>query len=110
LGYPYSSYEEKLIDLPQFDGYHQYPVDKHSIESLKSLERVKEPLLVDIYNSLSKDEKTLLKVVTLLHDAGKGRKKDHHIVGVSLFRVFASKIGIKDNLIQKARILFYTIH
>ncbi len=31
---------KKVIDLPQFDGYHRYSVDKHSIETLKALEGI----------------------------------------------------------------------
>ncbi len=90
----------KVVNLPQFDGYHKYSVDIHSLECIWHLENISDPDLEEKYNSLSKKEKHLLKVVTLLHDAGKGRKKPHANVSVSLFRIFAQKIGLKEKYIK----------
>ncbi len=90
----------KVINLPQFDGYHKYSVDIHSLKCLRHLENIKEKKLHDIYNGLTKNQKHLLKLVTLLHDAGKGRKKPHALVGASLFRIFAEKIGLKEEDIK----------
>ena len=42
-------------------------------------------------------------MVTFLHDAGKGRKRDHHIVGASLFKIFAQKLHMKPELVQYRR-------
>ena len=91
---------KKVVDLPQFDGYHHYSVDMHSLKCLSFLENIEDPLLLTCYEGLEKKEKHLLKIVTFLHDAGKGRKKDHSLVGVSLFRLFAAKIGIDQALIN----------
>ena len=91
---------KKVVDLPQFDGYHHYSVDMHSLKCLYFLENIEEPLLLSCYTSLGTQEKHLLKIVTFLHDAGKGRKKDHSLVGVSLFRLFAAKITMDKALID----------
>jgi len=91
---------KKVVDLPQFDGYHHYSVDMHSLKCLSFLENIEDPLLLTCYEGLEKKEKHLLKIVTFLHDAGKGRKKDHSLVGVSLFRLFAEKIGMDQALIN----------
>ncbi len=91
---------KKVIDLPQFDGYHQYAVDIHLLRCVYHLEHIEEPLIKELYEGLDKDEKAMLKLVTFLHDAGKGRKRDHHYVGVSLFRIFAQKLGMKTELIE----------
>ena len=91
---------KKVVDLPQFDGYHYYSVDMHSLKCLSFLENIEDPLLLTCYEGLEKKEKHLLKIVTFLHDAGKGRKKDHSLVGVSLFRLFAAKIGMDQALIN----------
>ena len=91
---------KKVVDLPQFDGYHQYAVDIHSIRSVYYLEHIEDELIESLYAGLSKDEKAMLKLVTFLHDAGKGRKKDHHLVGASLFKIFAHKLGIKSELVE----------
>ncbi|MFT7824323.1 MAG: HD domain-containing protein [Sulfurimonas sp.] len=102
---------KRVVDLPQFDGYHTYAVDIHSLQSVKHLESIKEPFIRSLLEALNEEEKAMLKLVTLLHDAGKGRKRDHHIVGASLFRVFASKLGMKHELIERGEtlILYHTL-
>ncbi len=90
---------KKVVDLPQFDGYHHFSVDMHSLKCLSFLEHIDDELLQTLYANLTKKEKHLLKIVTFLHDAGKGRKKEHALVGVSLFKLFATKIGLDKELI-----------
>ncbi len=91
---------KKVINLPQFDGYHKYSVGIHSMKVLYHLENIEDEFLSRLYNSLKKDEKAILKIVALLHDCGKGRERDHAIVGASLFKDFARLIGVKENLIE----------
>lgn len=87
---------KKVLHLPQFDGYHHYPVDLHSIECVKALESIEEPFIAGLYTSLPLQERTLLKVITLLHDAGKGRKQDHSDVGAKLVVSFTKKLGFSE--------------
>ncbi len=96
---------KKVVDLPQFDGYHHYSVDMHSLKCLSFLESIEDPLLQTLYRDLSKKEKHLLKIVIFLHDAGKGRKKEHALVGVSLFRLFAANIGLDKELVSMGIVL-----
>ncbi len=91
---------KKVISLPQFDGYHNYSVDIHSLKSLEHLENIEDENLKEIYNNLSQREKVLIKCATFLHDSGKGRKMDHHEVGARLFKVFAPKIGLNEEETQ----------
>jgi [protein-PII] uridylyltransferase len=91
---------KKVTDLPQFDGYHQYPVDLHSIKSVWHLENIKDDFIRSLFDALDNDHKALLKLVTLLHDTGKGRSKDHSETGVLLFRSYASKLGFDEMLIK----------
>lgn len=102
---------KRIVDLPQFDGYHTYAVDIHSLQCIKHLEDIQIPFIQSLYESLDEDEKAMLKLVTLLHDAGKGRKRDHHNVGASLFKVFASKLKMKSELIDMGEtlILYHTL-
>jgi [protein-PII] uridylyltransferase len=92
----------KVLHLPQFDGYHQYPVDIHSIECIKALENIEEPFIKQLFDELSEDEKLLVKIVTLFHDTGKGRKQDHSEVGAKLIVPFATKLKLKTELIDRA--------
>ena len=88
---------KKVLHLPQFDGYHHFPVDLHSIECVKALENIKEPFIEALYNDLSLKERTLLKIATLLHDTGKGRKQDHSEVGVKLIVPFVKQLGFDSS-------------
>jgi len=101
----------KVLNLPQFDGYHQYAVDIHSMKSVYHLEHIEDPFILDLFETLNNDEKAMLKLVTFLHDAGKGRKRDHHFVGASLFKVFANKLHIDPELIKMGEtlILYHTL-
>jgi [protein-PII] uridylyltransferase len=90
----------KVSNLPQFDGYHKYSVDIHSLQCLWFLENINDEELRNKFDALNPDERQLLKIVGLLHDAGKGRKKPHALVGASLFRIFAQKLGLKESCIQ----------
>ncbi|MCW8822117.1 MAG: HD domain-containing protein [Sulfurovum sp.] len=102
---------KKVIDLPQFDGYHQFAVDIHSIRCVYHLEHIENIFIQKLFDALDDEEKMMLKVVTFLHDAGKGRKRDHHYVGVSLFKIFAEKIHIKPEYIKQGEtlILYHTL-
>lgn len=95
----------KVLHLPQFDGYHTYPVDIHSIKCIQALENIKEPFIQNICDELSKDEKLLLKITVLFHDTGKGRKQDHSEVGAKLIVPFAKHLKLNESLIERAVIL-----
>ncbi|MEJ2528399.1 MAG: nucleotidyltransferase, partial [Sulfurovaceae bacterium] len=46
---------KKVTDLPQFDGYHQYPVDLHSIKSIWHLENIKDDFIRSLFDALDSD-------------------------------------------------------
>lgn len=96
---------KKVIDLPQFDGYHHYAVDIHSINALYYLEHIKENNIKSLFEALNNDEKALLKLVILLHDTGKGRQKDHSTIGALLFKSFAQKLDFQENMIKLGELL-----
>lgn len=102
---------KKVIDLPQFDGYHQFAVDMHSIRCMYHLEHIKDPFIKALFEVLNDEEKVMLKIVTFLHDAGKGRERDHHLVGASLFKVFAEKLNLAPEHIAMGEtlILYHTL-
>jgi len=102
---------KKVIDLPQFDGYHQFAVDIHSIRCVYHLEHIENLFIKKLFDALNDEERMMLKAVTFLHDAGKGRKRDHHQVGVSLFKIFAKKIHIKPEYVKQGEtlILYHTL-
>ncbi len=95
----------KVMHLPQFDGYHTYPVDIHSIKCIEALENITDKFIQTLYNELNEDEKLLLKFVVLFHDTGKGRKQDHSEVGAKLIAPFLKHLKLKEPLIERAIVL-----
>lgn len=92
----------KVMHMPQFDGYHTYPVDIHSIKCVEALENIQEPFIKNLYENLNSEEQLLLKVVVLFHDTGKGRKQNHCEVGAKLVTQFAKHIKLSSELIARA--------
>ncbi len=100
---------EHIINLPQFDGYHQYAVDIHTLKAIEHLENITDVTLQAIYNTLKEEERVLIKLLVLFHDAGKGREEEHAIVSVKLFDSFAPKLGISEEHLRigKSIILYH---
>lgn len=96
---------KKIIDQPQFDGYHKHPVDLHSIKTLYHIENIKDQFVENMYQRQNNTNKFIVKLAALFHDCGKGRGKDHHIVGQNLFRKFAKSLDIEEDQIQKVSTL-----
>ncbi len=96
---------KKALFLPQFDGYHHYPVGLHSLQCIKAYESIDVPEIKTLYNDLSHRDRTMLKIVVLFHDLGKGRKQDHSEVGVKLVRPMMSKMGFDAQITDDAALL-----
>jgi len=90
----------KVINLPQFDGYHRFSVHAHLLHSLYALEHIKDRFIQNLYEELTAKERELLKLVTFLHDAGKGRKRDHSSIGATLFKVYAGQLKLESQMIE----------
>ncbi|MCK5855611.1 MAG: HD domain-containing protein, partial [Sulfurovaceae bacterium] len=91
---------KQVINLPQFDGYHQYSVGIHLVKAIYHIENLTDPLLLNIYNELKEKERALLKLAILLHDSGKGRKEAHAQVGMRLFKAFAEELNLPKEQIK----------
>jgi len=97
----------KVLHLPQFDGYHHYPVDIHSIKSVEALENIQEHFIQTLHEELNEEERLTLKIVTLFHDTGKGRKQDHSEVGAKLIEsFFTMNVLFKRNITHKYMMLY----
>ncbi|MCF8111279.1 MAG: [protein-PII] uridylyltransferase [Desulfobacteraceae bacterium] len=72
-----------IVDRIQFDAYHLYPVDRHSLRTVYFIKSFGDnppegvdPLCIKIYNGLKR--KHLLLLAALLHDIGKSRADGKH--------------------------------
>jgi len=66
----------------QFDGYHLYPIDRHSLRTVRLIKSFADPggdfpLLGDLYRELGRQKQVLLWAA-LLHDIGKGKAGGGH--------------------------------
>ena len=91
---------KKMKNLPQFDGYHELPVDVHSIRTLKHLENIKDEFVKKLFDNMKASDKAIVRISTFFHDVGKGRSTDHHVVGEKLFRNMAKSLGFRSDHTQ----------
>ncbi len=110
LGYTIP-YMKKVVNLPQFDGYHRYAVGIHSVKCVEALENIQDKQIALLFENLTAREKLFIKVVTLIHDAGKGRKREHSFVGTLLFKGFAKRLNFskEEQRVGKNLILYHTL-
>ncbi|MGH7256067.1 MAG: HD domain-containing protein, partial [Nitrospirales bacterium] len=93
--------------LMQFNQYHKYTVDEHSLLAVGKAEALAtEPgLLGQVYNEIRR--KDLLHLAVLLHDMGKGREEDHSEVGKAIAEETAARLGLDE---QETHTLALLVH
>ncbi|WP_322802982.1 bifunctional uridylyltransferase/uridylyl-removing protein GlnD [Vibrio alfacsensis] len=76
----------QIVGQMQFDLFHVYTVDEHSVRLLKHINTFsyaenhnKHPICCEIYPRIQKKE--LLILAAIFHDIGKGRGGDHSVIG-----------------------------
>ena len=77
--------------LAQHDLYHIYTVDRHQLQTVAELTRLKEEKK-DIFQSLPAPH--LLYLAALLHDIGKGHHTDHSVLGAEMVEAVAKRMGL----------------
>lgn len=93
--------------LLQFNQYHKYTVDAHSIRAVECVTELDaDPGLMGIiYRSLKK--KTILHLALLIHDLGKGFAEDHSEVGKRIAERTAERLRLSP---QDTETLVFLVH
>jgi len=93
--------------LLQFNQYHSYTVDEHTLRTIEQLEQFdRDPgALGTAYRSTR--QKSILHLALLLHDLGKGYEEDHSIVGRAIADRIADRLRIED---QDRENLIFLVH
>ncbi|MCX8084888.1 MAG: [protein-PII] uridylyltransferase [Calditerrivibrio sp.] len=83
----------------QFNTYHHYTVDEHTLLALKYLDELSE-IFTNRYSIFQKvfaeiEKKELLSLAVLLHDIGKGQGKNHSQVGAKMSKIVCSRLDLK---------------
>jgi [protein-PII] uridylyltransferase len=93
--------------LMQFNHYHKYTVDEHSLLAVGRTEALgqEQNVLGEVYRSIKR--KDILHLAVLMHDLGKGQEDDHSDVGKRLAEEVAVRLGLDD---QDTRTLSFLVH
>jgi [protein-PII] uridylyltransferase len=91
---------EPIVAMMQFNVYHHYTVDEHTIQVISMLALIEKGQLVEelpIASRILADgvNRAVLYVALLLHDIGKGRPEDHSVLGAQIARKVAPRLGLK---------------
>ncbi|MGJ8546411.1 MAG: [protein-PII] uridylyltransferase [Sulfitobacter sp.] len=91
---------EPIVAMMQFNMYHSYTVDEHTIQCIANLARIEKGALEEelpVASSILKKpiNRKVLYIALLLHDIGKGRTEDHSILGAKMVRKIAPRLGLK---------------
>ena len=89
----------RIVAMMQFNSYHHYTVDEHTIRAIGLLAAIEEgklgedhPLATTIFRDV--EMRRALYVAVLLHDIGKGRMEDHSILGARIARDLCPRLGL----------------
>ncbi|WP_226925689.1 [protein-PII] uridylyltransferase [Fluviibacterium sp. MJW13] len=91
---------QTVVGMMQFNMYHHYTVDEHTIICIENLCQVEKGELKDelpISTRIVEDgiNRRVLYLALLLHDIGKGRPEDHSLLGARVARRVAPRLGLK---------------
>lgn len=91
----------RVVAQMQFDMYHIYTVDEHTIRAIGLLNRIEQgefkndhPIAHKVIHQLQ--SRRALYAAALLHDVGKGRGGDHSEIGADIALKLGPRLGLTD--------------
>ena len=94
-------------DLLQFNNYHKYTVDEHSIRAVEAAvaHGAAKGWMANLWRHLGR--RRLLLLALLIHDLGKGYEEDHSEVGRRIAEGVSSRLGLST---EEGEILSFLVH
>ncbi|WP_425467453.1 [protein-PII] uridylyltransferase [Paracoccus laeviglucosivorans] len=94
-----------IVAMMQFNVYHHYTVDEHSIQCVAALSSIQRGEVVEDLPVVSrimqgKINRRVIYLAVLFHDIGKGRAEDHSILGARLARRICTRFGLPADEIE----------
>ncbi len=91
----------RIVGMMQFDMYHSYTVDEHTLKAVGIMHAIEQgevadeaPLACDLFSKIS--SRRALYVAILLHDIAKGRGGDHSILGAEVAESLCPELGLDE--------------
>lgn len=102
---------EKIVGRMQYDLFHIYTVDEHTLMVIRNLRRFAIPQHDEEYPECSAlmqsiEQQELLYVIGLFHDIAKGRDGDHSILGAEDAAEFCAHHGLSK---EDSKLVVWTI-
>ncbi len=96
----------RVRGLMQFNQYHKYTVDQHSLLAVHEAERLQEDqgIVGEVYRQIQ--DKDILHLAVLLHDLGKGRPGDHSKIGQEIAHKMADRLDLS---LEDREVLAYLV-
>nr|WP_246026779.1 [protein-PII] uridylyltransferase [Paracoccus luteus] len=96
---------ERVVAMMQFNVYHHFTVDEHSIQcvaALSAIERGDEQEDLPLVSAIMQGpiDRTVIYLATLLHDIGKGRPEDHSIIGAQIARKVCQRLRLAPEQVE----------
>ncbi|WP_184151815.1 [protein-PII] uridylyltransferase [Amaricoccus macauensis] len=90
----------RIVALMQFNMYHYYTVDEHTIRTISTLSTIERKELTGDLPIVSEImargvDRRVLYVALLLHDIGKGSGRDHSTVGAEVAETLCPRLGLE---------------
>ncbi len=89
----------RVVAQMQFDMYHHYTVDEHSIRAIGLLSEIERgvlktdhPIATAVVRQLN--SRRVLYAAVLLHDIAKGRRGDHSVLGAEVAEQLCPRLGL----------------
>jgi len=103
----------RVVAQMQYDMYHVYTTDEHTIRAIGILSRIERGLLAEehplvseiVHKVLSRE---VLYVSVLLHDIAKGRGGDHSVLGQKVARKLCPRLGLNSE--QTETVAWLVLH
>ena len=98
---------EPIVAMMQFNMYHHYTVDEHTIQCISNLAEIERGERIEdlpVSSAVLEEgvNRRVLYVALMCHDIGKGRDEDHSIVGARLTRQIATRLGLARDEVKTA--------
>ncbi|WP_299444308.1 [protein-PII] uridylyltransferase [uncultured Rhodospira sp.] len=92
---------ERVTAQMQYDMYHVYTTDEHTIRAIGILSRIESGAMAERLPVASKvvhqvHSREALYVAVLLHDIAKGRDGDHSVLGAEVAQEVCPRLGLSD--------------